>query len=81
MRCSLERLRSYLPLFCGTHNFHNFTIRKLPTDASARRYIMSITNDQSADGRFLKVNILGQSFLTHQIRKLIGAYLPSLSVE
>lgn len=37
----LERFNRILAYYCGTHNFHNLTIGKAPTDASAQRHIKS----------------------------------------
>jgi tRNA pseudouridine38-40 synthase len=37
----LERLNGILKNFEGTHNFHNFTVRVLPSDPAATRYILS----------------------------------------
>ena len=35
------RVNKILGNYCGTHNFHNYTIRVDPNDASAMRYIIS----------------------------------------
>ncbi|XP_073145643.1 uncharacterized protein [Henckelia pumila] len=59
----------------GTHNFHNFTSRIKAEDPSAKRYIMSFTADTTVhvDGiEFVKCEVVGQSFMLHQIRKMIG---------
>ena len=75
----LEEFNSLLKMYTGSHNFHNFTAGKKPTDASARRYIMSfecsepfaLGNDEQKV-EFLVARVKGQSFMLHQIRKMIG---------
>ncbi|XP_045584791.1 pseudouridylate synthase 1 homolog isoform X1 [Procambarus clarkii] len=71
----LEQLKATLELYKGTHNFHNFTARKKAQDASANRYIMDIDCGEpfERDGlEWLVIKIKGQSFMLHQIRKMIG---------
>ena len=73
-----QRVSSVLGNYVGTHNFHNYTVRVDPEDPAAMRYILSF--DCSApftvNGvEFVKTNVVGQSFMLHQIRKLIGAML------
>lgn len=77
----LENLREILKVYLGTKNFHNFTSRRKPTDPSSRRYIISFTASDPfiKDGlEYLILRVKGQSFMLHQIRKMIGlvvAYL------
>ncbi|XP_050725239.1 pseudouridylate synthase 1 homolog [Eriocheir sinensis] len=71
----LEKLRSVLKLYLGTHNFHNFTARKKAQDASAYRYIMEIDCGEPFERNGLQwvlIKIKGQSFMLHQIRKMVG---------
>ncbi|PIA32866.1 hypothetical protein AQUCO_04300063v1 [Aquilegia coerulea] len=70
-----ERFNRILNSYVGTHNFHNFTTRIKAEDPSAIRYIISFTANTvvTVDGiDFVKCEVVGQSFMLHQIRKLIG---------
>ena len=77
-RLSSETLKEFndvLKLYVGTHNFHNFTSAKAPTDASAMRYIISMESSDPflKDGlELVVVRVKGQAFMLHQIRKMIG---------
>ncbi|RWS25507.1 tRNA pseudouridine synthase A-like protein [Leptotrombidium deliense] len=71
----IKRFNELLTLYKGTHNFHNFTSQKYPTDASAMRYIMEMECGEpfEIDGlQLVVIRIKGQSFMLHQIRKMIG---------
>lgn len=72
-----ELLNKILGLYVGTKNFHNFTIDKKPQDASAKRFIMSFECQQpyvpdNTEVEFARMKITGQSFMLHQIRRMIG---------
>ena len=72
---ALSRLRACMSLFVGTHNFHNYTVGKTAADASAQRHLLSITVSDPVrihDELYLRVRLEGQSFMLHQIRKMIG---------
>lgn len=71
----LQRLNQLFSLYKGTHNFHNFTSQKAPDDPSARRYITHMSCGKpfvSGDAEFAVISVRGQSFMLHQIRKMIG---------
>lgn len=75
----LARVRSVLSLFVGSHNYHNYTIQKRFQDPSAKRVIKSfvVHNDAPlvAPGggeEWLSLKVHGQSFMMHQIRKMVG---------
>ncbi|KAI4388492.1 hypothetical protein MLD38_000814 [Melastoma candidum] len=70
-----ERFNRILRHYVGTHNFHNFTTRIKAEDPSAKRFIISFeANTVVTVGGigFVKCEVVGQSFMLHQIRKLIG---------
>eukprot|EP00878_Enallax_costatus_P017892 GHUV01018804.1.p1 GENE.GHUV01018804.1~~GHUV01018804.1.p1 ORF type:complete len:472 (+),score=148.98 GHUV01018804.1:87-1418(+) len=70
----LQRLDRILGQYVGTHNFHNFTVRVLSSDPAAQRYIMSFNAEVKLirNEPWVKCVVVGQSFMLHQIRKLIG---------
>lgn len=70
-----ERFNRILRTYEGTHNFHNFTTRTKAEDPAAKRYIISFDAKTTVhvDGiEFVKCEVVGQSFMLHQIRKMIG---------
>ncbi|XP_053136229.1 pseudouridylate synthase 1 homolog isoform X2 [Hemicordylus capensis] len=74
-RETLELVNRLLACYKGTHNFHNFTSQKGPRDPSAKRYIMEMYCEEPfvRDGmEFAVLKVKGQSFMMHQIRKMIG---------
>lgn len=71
----LERVRSTLSRYVGTQNYHNYTIEKNFNDASAKRVIKSfvVASDPIIIGNteWLSLKVHGQSFMMHQIRKMV----------
>ncbi|CAL8091224.1 unnamed protein product [Calicophoron daubneyi] len=77
-RVSAERLtrtNEILGRFVGTRNYYNFTSGRAHTDRSCNRYIISaecMPPFLYGDHEYAIVRIVGQSFVLHQIRKMIG---------
>ncbi|XP_002510619.2 tRNA pseudouridine synthase A [Ricinus communis] len=70
-----EKFNRILKYYVGSHNFHNFTTRTKAEDPSAQRYIISFDarTTVTVEGiEFVKCEVIGQSFMLHQIRKMIG---------
>ncbi|KAK0276062.1 tRNA pseudouridine synthase 1 [Friedmanniomyces endolithicus] len=79
----IAQIQSALGKFVGTKNFHNYTVSKTHRDPSAKRHIKSFVVDEKpiligeglndADkSEWLSLKIHGQSFMMHQIRKMVG---------
>ncbi|KAK4135199.1 pseudouridine synthase [Trichocladium antarcticum] len=72
----IERLQQALNLYLGTRNYHNYTVMKSANDPSAKRHIKSFevnpTPIQIGDTQWLSLKVHGQSFMMHQIRKMVA---------
>ncbi|NP_001008603.2 pseudouridylate synthase 1 homolog [Danio rerio] len=72
---TLQTVNRLFGLYKGTHNFHNFTSQKGHRDPSAMRYITHMSCGEPfirKDVEFAVITVRGQSFMMHQIRKMIG---------
>ncbi|KAJ1531191.1 tRNA pseudouridine synthase 1 [Nowakowskiella sp. JEL0078] len=73
----LEKLREFMNKYVGTHNYHNFTVGKSPNDKNAKRHIKKWEISDPfvrGDMEWVSCKVLGQSFMLHQIRKMIGCF-------
>ncbi|KFA66083.1 hypothetical protein S40285_08143 [Stachybotrys chlorohalonatus IBT 40285] len=72
----LQALQAVLDKYHGTRNYHNYTIQKSFGDPSAKRHIKSfVVNPKPiiiGDTEWLSLKVHGQSFMMHQIRKMVG---------
>jgi tRNA pseudouridine38-40 synthase len=72
----LKRIREALSLYEGTRNYHNYTVQKSFSDPSAKRVIKSFVVNLDPilinGTEWLSLKVHGQSFMMHQIRKMVG---------
>lgn len=74
----ISQVNEILNNFVGTKNFHNYTAKKKPSDPSASRYMKSFICEEPfirRDVEFAVLKVQGQSFMLHQIRKMVGTLL------
>lgn len=72
----IARINSHLSRYIGTHSFHNYTIEKTFKDPSAKRVIKAFSVDAHPiiinETEWLSLKVWGQSFMMHQIRKMVS---------
>ncbi|KAG8220964.1 hypothetical protein J3R82DRAFT_2469 [Butyriboletus roseoflavus] len=76
----VDELRATAKKFEGTHNFHNFTVGRDFPDRSNQRNMIKIQIADPAvygDTEWISVLFHGQSFMLHQIRKMMSALVLS----
>jgi tRNA pseudouridine38-40 synthase len=71
-----QRVQEALNAYLGTRKFHNYTVQKKFTDRSAQRFIKSFKVAEKPiiinNTEWLSLKVHGQSFMMHQIRKMVG---------
>ncbi|VDN06332.1 unnamed protein product [Thelazia callipaeda] len=87
---SIAELNDLLSLYKGTHNFFNYTSGRTYEDRSSMRYIhdfkcgpTQLVEDivRGDMVEFITLYITGQSFMLHQIRKMIGIIFLSFTMD
>ncbi|GAA5982254.1 hypothetical protein JCM10908_004802 [Rhodotorula pacifica] len=71
----LEQIRTFVQAYEGSHNFYNFTVGKDFRDRSCQRVMRKLEITEPFivnDTEYISVTFIGQSFMLHQIRKMIG---------
>ena len=71
----LKHLVDILKAYKGTNNFHNFTIGQKFEQPNSKRYILDFTCSEPfvREGlEWVSLRVHGQSFMLHQIRKMVG---------
>ena len=72
----VARLQEVLDQYLGTKNYHNYTTLKKFKDPSAKRHIKSFKIGERPiminGTEWLSLKVHGQSFMMHQIRKMVG---------
>ncbi|KAG0261424.1 tRNA pseudouridine synthase 1 [Actinomortierella ambigua] len=72
---TLETVRKGFAAYVGTRNFHNFTVGHHFKEMTCNRYIMKfdVSEPMMIHGtEWLSLKVHGQSFMLHQIRKMVG---------
>ncbi|KAJ1671228.1 tRNA pseudouridine synthase 1, partial [Spiromyces aspiralis] len=71
----LERVREALKQYEGTHDYMNFTVTRGCNEKNSKRYIHYFTASDPIlinGTEWLSLKVKGQSFMLHQIRKMVG---------
>jgi tRNA pseudouridine38-40 synthase len=78
----IDRIQAALDKYVGTKNYHNYTIQKTFKDPSSMRHIKSFVVNKKpiligegpdeSKSEWLSLKVHGQSFMMHQIRKMVG---------
>jgi tRNA pseudouridine38-40 synthase len=85
----LEKVNTTIGKFKGCRNYHNFTKKGDPNSKSMDRFILDIKAEYfkpeylepAPKEDYIIIYLHGQSFLYHQIRKMIGSLLQLLQLD
>ena len=85
----LSKINSILLMFKGSHDFHNYTKKLEKNNSFNQRVIIDVkaeiikssVSDIPDSTEFVIIYIHGQSFLYHQIRKMVGAVFKILDED
>mmetsp|Transcript_30715 Transcript_30715/g.99002 ORF Transcript_30715/g.99002 Transcript_30715/m.99002 type:complete len:359 (+) Transcript_30715:631-1707(+) len=76
---TVEALKRILRQYVGTRNYHNFTAKMKADSDAAKRYVLSFDVEGDVvhfggggNPRWLRLTVVGQSFMLHQIRKMVA---------
>jgi len=72
---TVKNVNSVLQKYIGSHYFHNYTSGKLPLEPSSQRFIYEFECGEPfmREGmEWCLIRVKGQSFMLHQIRKMLG---------
>ncbi|GAA5828905.1 hypothetical protein JCM3770_004324, partial [Rhodotorula araucariae] len=78
---AMAQAREFLAAYEGSHNFYNFTVGKDFRDRSCQRVMRKLELSEPFvvnDTEYVSVTFIGQSFMLHQIRKMIGLFILAL---
>ncbi|EGR32098.1 tRNA pseudouridine synthase a, putative [Ichthyophthirius multifiliis] len=69
-----EKINQILKKFIGTKSYHNYTKQLKAGDSKCKRYIINMKGQifEKNQEKFVRFTFFGQSFIYHQIRKMIG---------
>ncbi|KAL8291783.1 hypothetical protein RQP46_002041 [Phenoliferia psychrophenolica] len=77
----LKDVRAFFEAYEGSHNFYNYTVGKDFRDRSCQRVMRKMEVSEPFivnNTEYVSVTFLGQSFMLHQIRKMIGLAILSI---